>query len=51
MTKGTRVLIIDDEESILINLERTLEDAGYSTTTACSREEVGPGALRCAAGR
>lgn len=35
-----RILIVDHDENVLIGLERTLEDAGYSTATAWSREEA-----------
>jgi DNA-binding response OmpR family regulator len=35
-----RILIVDDDEDVLIGLERTLEDAGFVTTTAWSREEA-----------
>jgi DNA-binding response OmpR family regulator len=35
-----RILIVDDNEDVLIGLERTLEDAGFVTTTAWSREEA-----------
>ena len=35
-----RVLIVDHDEKALIGLERTLEDAGFVTTAAWSREEA-----------
>ena len=35
-----RILIIDDDEDVLIGLERTLEEAGFVTATAWSREEA-----------
>jgi DNA-binding response OmpR family regulator len=35
-----RILIVDDDEDALIGLERTLEDAGFVTTTAWSGEEA-----------
>jgi DNA-binding response OmpR family regulator len=38
-TKG-RVLIVDHDENALIGLERTLEEAGYTTTTTWSRDEA-----------
>jgi len=34
------ILIVDDDQDVLIGLERALEDAGFSTTTAWGREEA-----------
>lgn len=34
------ILIADDDQDVLIGLERALEDAGFSTTTAWGREEA-----------
>ena len=34
------ILIVDDDQDVLIDLERALEDAGFSTTTAWGREEA-----------
>jgi CheY-like chemotaxis protein len=34
------ILIVDDDEQVLIELERLLEDQGYSTTTAWSSGEA-----------
>jgi DNA-binding response OmpR family regulator len=34
------ILIVDDDENVLIRLERTLEAEGYSTTTAWSWQEA-----------
>jgi CheY-like chemotaxis protein len=34
------ILIVDDDEQVLIELERLLEDQGYSTTTAWSGREA-----------
>jgi DNA-binding response OmpR family regulator len=34
------ILIVDDDEDVLIRLERTLEAEGYSTTTAWSGREA-----------
>jgi len=35
-----KILIVDDDEQVLIELERLLESEGYSTTTAWSRGEA-----------
>lgn len=35
-----KVLIVDNDEDVLIALERTLEDEGYATVTAASHEEA-----------
>lgn len=35
-----RILIADNDETVLTNLERLLEDQGYTTTTAVSCQEV-----------
>jgi CheY-like chemotaxis protein len=35
-----KILIVDDDEQVLIELERLLESVGYSTTTAWSRDEA-----------
>ena len=35
-TQRTTILIVDDDEQVLIELERLLEDQGYNTTTAWS---------------
>ena len=35
-----RILIVDDDESVLISLERVLESAGFSTVTAWSGREA-----------
>jgi|ERR1035441_2793066 CheY-like chemotaxis protein len=34
------ILIVDNDEDVLIALERTLEDEGYATATAASQEEA-----------
>lgn len=34
------ILIVDDDEQVLIDLERLLEDQGYNTTTAWSGREA-----------
>lgn len=34
------ILIVDDDEQVLIDLERLLEDQGYATTTAWSGREA-----------
>ena len=34
------IQLVDDDEDALIGLERTLEEAGFVTTTAWSREEA-----------
>jgi len=34
------ILIVDDDQDVLIGLERALEDAGFSTTTAWGRDEA-----------
>ena len=37
--RGTKILIVDNDEDVLIALERVLEDEGYATATAdCMRE-------------
>ena len=38
--KRARILIVDNDEDVLIALERTLEDEGYATVTAASHEEA-----------
>ncbi len=35
-----KILIVDDDQDVLIGLERALEDAGFSTTTAWGKEEA-----------
>jgi DNA-binding response OmpR family regulator len=35
-----KILIVDDDEGVLIRLERALEAEGYSTTTAWSGKEA-----------
>ena len=40
MSNESRILIVDDDEHVLVGLERTLEDAGYRTVTAWSRQEA-----------
>ena len=35
-----RILIVDDDENVLISLERVLEGAGFSTVTAWSGREA-----------
>jgi len=35
-----RILLADNDEDVLVALERTLEDGGYATTTALSHEEA-----------
>jgi CheY-like chemotaxis protein len=35
-----RILIVDDDQDVLIELERLLEDQGYSTATAWSSREA-----------
>lgn len=35
-----KILIADDDEDILVALERALEDEGYATTTAVNHEEA-----------
>ncbi len=40
MTNEARILIVDRDENVLIGLERTLEEAGYSTSTAWSGREA-----------
>lgn len=35
-----RILVADNDEDILVRLERVLEDSGYATTTAISYEEA-----------
>ena len=39
-TQRKTILIVDDDEQVLIELERLLEDQGYSTTTAWSGREA-----------
>lgn len=46
MSGQVRLLIVDDNEDVLIGLERSLEDDGYATTTAWG----GHDALRLSAG-
>ncbi len=38
--RRARILIVDDDESVLISLERVLEGAGFSTVTAWSGREA-----------
>lgn len=40
MTEPIKILIVDDDEEVLIALERTLEGEGYSTVTAWSGREA-----------
>jgi DNA-binding response OmpR family regulator len=35
-----KILIVDNDEDVLIALERTLEDEGYPTATAANQEEA-----------
>jgi CheY-like chemotaxis protein len=35
-----KILIVDDDQDVLIELEHVLEDEGYSTTTAWSAQEA-----------
>lgn len=35
-----RILIVDNDEEILVNLERVLEDQGYATATAINYEQA-----------
>ena len=37
---GGRILIADNDEDVLIALERTLENGGYSTATAVNHDEA-----------
>lgn|SRR5690348_1169548 len=39
-TRPQRILIADNDEEVLLNLERILEDCGYATTTALSHAEA-----------
>ena len=39
-TQRKTILIVDDDEQVLIDLERLLEDQGYKTTTAWSGGEA-----------
>jgi len=39
-TQRKTILIVDDDEQVLIDLERLLEDQGYGTTTAWSGQEA-----------
>lgn len=39
-TQRKTILIVDDDEQVLIDLERLLEDQGYSTTTAWSGRDA-----------
>ena len=39
-TPGVRVLVVDDEESVLTFAERTLHDAGYDVVVATTGEEA-----------
>jgi DNA-binding response OmpR family regulator len=43
--KQIKLLIADNDESVLIELERVFEDEGYATTTVLTSEEVS--ALLC----
>jgi DNA-binding response OmpR family regulator len=43
--KKEKLLIADNDESVLIELERVFEDEGYATTTVLTRDEVS--ALLC----
>jgi len=38
--KEIKILIADNDEGVLIALERVFEDEGYATTTVLTREEV-----------
>ena len=38
--KGARILILDNDEDILVDLERVLESDGYSTETAINYEQA-----------
>ena len=38
--KEIKLLIADNDEGVLIELERVFEDEGYATTTVLTREEV-----------
>lgn len=38
--QGKTILIVDDDEQVLIALERLLEDQGYNTTTVWSGREA-----------
>ncbi len=40
MRNEARILIVDRDENVLIDLERTLEEAGYRTATAWSGQEA-----------
>lgn len=40
MKNKTRVLIVDQDENVLIGLERILEEAGYHTVTAWGKDEA-----------
>ena len=40
MKKSKEVLIVDSHEEVLISLEKLLEDAGFTTTTAWSAQEA-----------
>jgi CheY-like chemotaxis protein len=39
-TRLRRILLADNDEDVLVALERTLEDRGYATVTALSHEEA-----------
>jgi len=39
-TKAPTVLIVDNDEDVLVTLERVLEDHGFATATAVSYEEA-----------
>jgi len=39
-TKLRRILLADNDEDVLLALERTLEDRGYATATALSHPEA-----------
>ncbi len=40
MRNEARILIVDHDENVLIGLEKTLEEAGYRTSTAWSGQEA-----------
>ena len=44
-TKLERILLADNDEDVLVALERTLEDRGYATATALSHAPKRPGFL------
>jgi CheY-like chemotaxis protein len=39
-TRLRRILLADNDEDVLVALERTLEDGGYATATALSHAEA-----------